>query len=331
MKKRNFKPLGSLLLAVVWMAGCQKDTLEKNGAAESNAVENSAHSPRENSCRTTVFDWQTFAKFEFHYNEKGLADQWNVDYGPGYPLHTNDLVYDDNDRLVQSNEVYFGLNNVWHFYYTGELLTHITRDNPDVPEMALEILLTYDNKGQNTRQDDELNDYHTLMTYDNMGNCIQADSYLGDELVYSDIYTFSLPVRNPRAAVPGIDLGFLFAGPVGFTDKRHFTSNRTDIYVNGDPFVFNDYDPARTVINTGNHNYPISATYYDRISDGTITVGFDYENCNGNGSTAKAGTPQGKLKPGINNSVRKAKPLLLRGSQKSMREQIQRMKEQLDK
>jgi hypothetical protein len=92
MKKRNFKPLGSLLLAVVWMAGCQKDTLEKNGAAESNAVENSAHSPRENSCRTTVFDWQTFAKFEFHYNEKGLADQWNVDYGPGYPLHTNDLV-----------------------------------------------------------------------------------------------------------------------------------------------------------------------------------------------------------------------------------------------
>jgi hypothetical protein len=197
--------------------------------------------------------------------------------------------------------------------------------------MALELLLTYDNKGQNTRQDDELNDYHTLMTYDNMGNCIQADSYLGDELVYSDIYTFSLPVRNPRAAVPGIDLGFLFAGPVGFTDKRHFTSNRTDIYVNGDPFVFNDYDPARTVINTGNHNYPISATYYDRISDGTITVGFDYENCNGNGSTAKAGTPQGKLKPSINNSVRKAKPLLLRGSQKSMREQIQRMKEQLDK
>ncbi len=169
------------------------------------------------------------------------------------------------------------------------------------------------------------------MTYDNMGNCTRADSYLGDELVYSDNYTFTIPVRNPRAAVPGIDLGFLFAGPVGFTDKWHFTSNRTDIYVNGDRFIFNDYDPARTVINTGNHNYPISATYHDRISDAPVTVDFDYENCNGNGSTAKAGAAQGRSNAGVNNTLRPAKPLLLRGSQKSIREQIQWMKILLEK
>lgn len=331
MRKNYLAFISSFLLAALFIIGCQKETIETKETSGSNGPGNSANRVSENSCRLTVLDWPTSARFEFHYNARGLADEWIIDYGFGSPLHTNKMTYDNNDRLIQSDEFYFGSNYVYHFYYTKKVLTRITRINVDDPADAIDSRLTYNNKGQNIRQDDVINDSHVLMTYDNMGNLTRMDIYFGTELVYSDIYTFSIPARNPRAAVPGVDIGFPFYGTAGFTDKWQFTSNRTEIYDNGNLFLFNDYDPAQTTINTGNHNYPISATYYDRVTDAPITISFDYENCNGKGSNAKGANLQGNTKSGIKNTTRKIRPLLVRGSSKSIKEQIQRMKQQLEK
>jgi hypothetical protein len=328
MKKNYLKLISSFLFATLVIIGCQKETKE---TIESNEDVNSAVKAKENSCRMTVNDWPTAAKFEFHYNDRGLADEWIVDYGFGSPLHTNEMTYDDNDRLIQSNEFYFGSDYVYHFYYTGKLLTRLTRVNVDYPADAIDVTFTYNSKGQNTRQDDDINDSHVLMTYDNIGNCTRTDLYFGNELVFSDIYSFSIPARNPRAAVPGVEIGFIAYGPAGFTDKWQFTSNRTEYYENGILILFNDYDPAQTTINTGNHNYPISATYYDRVTEEPITITFDYENCNGNGSTAKAGGSQTNMNPGTKTSIKSTRPLLRMGSAKSMKEQIQTMKQQLKK
>ena len=331
MSKNYVTFFSSILVAALMLVGCQKDTMETKEATESNAAVNSASRPQENSCRMTVSDWPNVAKFEFRYNAKGLADEWIIDYGFGTPLHTNEMAYDNNGRLIQSNEFYFGFNYVYHFYYTGKLISRLTRTNVDNPADVSDVQLTYNIKGQNIRQDDDANDLHVLMTYDNIGNCTRTDMYIGDELVFSDIYTFRIPARNPRAAVPGVDIGFPFYGTFLFHDKWHFSSNRTEIYENGTMFLLNDYDPAQTIIKTGNHNYPISATYYDRVTAAPITIFYDYENCNGNGSNAKPGNPQSNSNPGINSVVRRTKPLLLRGTQKSMREQIKRMKKQLEK
>jgi hypothetical protein len=327
MKKNYLKIISSFLLAVLFIAGCQKETKESTG---SNELVNSAAKARENSCRTTVDDWPTVGRMEFHYNDKGLADEWTIDYGFGSPLHTNEMTYDNNDRLIQSNEFYFGSTYIYHFYYTGKLLTRLTRVNVDDPADAIDAIMTYNSKGQIIRQDDDVFDSHVLMTYDNIGNCTRTDLYFGDELYFSDIYSFNQPVRNPRAAVPGVDIGFPFYGTGGFSNKRMFTSNRTEIYDNGNLFLYNDYDPAQTTINTGNHNYPSSATYYDRVTEEPLTITFDYENCNGNGSTAKSGNSQTNINHGAKTSIKTTRQLLRMGSVKSMKEQIQKMKQQLN-
>ncbi len=331
MSKNHLTFIGSFLLAALFIAGCQKETMETKETTDNNTLDLSANNPRPNGCRMTVNDWPTAAKFEFHYNAKGLADEWITDYGFGSPLHTNEMTYDNNNRLIQSKEFYFGSNYIYHFFYTGKLLTRLTRINIDNPADAVDFLYTYNNKGQNTRQDDDVSDQHVLMTYDNMGNCTRTDLYFGKDLVFSDIYSFSVPARNPRAAVPGVETGFIAYGTAGFDDKWQFSSNRTEFYDNGTLFLFNDYDPAQTTINTGNHNYPISATYYDRVTEAPITISFAYENCNGNGSIAKVGNPQGNTNIGIKNTIRQKRPLLIRGSQKSIKDQIQRMKQLLAK
>lgn len=328
MKKNYLKIISSLLLAVLFITGCQKEVKE---STESIAVVNSANKARENSCRMTVNDWPTAARYEFHYNDRGLADEWITDYGFGLPLHTNEMTYDNNNRLIQSTEFYFGSTYIYHFYYTGKLLTRLTRVNVDNPADAIDVLFAYNSKGQNIRQDDETNDSHVLMTYDNIGNCTRTDIYFGNELVFSDIYSFSMPARNPRAAVPGVDIGFPGYGTGGFSDKWQFTSNRTEYYDNGNLFLFNDYDPAQTTINTGNHNYPSSATYYDRVTETPITISFDYENCNGNGSTAIAGNSQMNMNPGAKISIKSPRTLLRMGSAKSIKEQLQKMKQQFQK
>ncbi len=322
MKKNYLKLISTFLFAALFIIGCQKEAKESTG---NDAALNSANKAKENSCRLTVNDWPTAAKFEFHYNDRGLADEWIVDYGFGLPLHTN-------DRLTQSNEFYFGSNYVYHFYYSGKLLTRLTRVNVDDPADAIDVMLTYNSKGQNIRQDDETNDFHVLMTYDNIGNCTRTDLYFGNDLVFSDIYSFNIPARNPRSAVPGvIDIGFIAYGTAGFGDKWQFTSNRTEYYDNGNLFLFNDYDPKQTIIITGNHNLPSSATYYDLVTEEPITITFDYENCNGNGSTAKAGNSQINMNPAAKTSIKNPRSLLRMGSAKSIKEQLQRMKQQFQK
>ena len=328
MKKNYLKLISSFLFATLVIIGCQKETKESAG---SNELVNSAAKARENSCRMTVNDWPTAAIFEFHYNDRGLADEWITDYGFGSPLHTNEMTYDNNDRLIESTEFYFGSTYIYHFYYTGKLMTRLTRVNVDDPADVVDVLFAYNSKGQNIRQDDEINDSHVFMTYDNIGNCTRTDLYFGTDLVFSDIYSFSLPARNPRAAVPGVEIGFIAYGPAGFTDKWQFTSNRTEYYDNGNLYLFNDYDPAQTTINTGNHNYPSSATYYDLVTEAPITITFEYENCSGNGNVAKAGGSQTNMNHGAKTSIKSKRSLLRMGSAKSIKEQIRKMKQQLKK
>lgn len=325
MKKSLITSISSLFLAVLFFFSCQREVKE---SPDNYSAVNSANQGKENACKLAYIDWPTVGTWEFQYNDKGLADQWIIDYGYGYPLHTNEMIYDDNNRLIQSNEVYFDLHYVYHFYYTGKKLTRATRASIEYPDEVADWTYTYNSKGQNIRQDDIGYDSHVFMTYDDMGNCTRTDLYFGNELYFSDIYTYNAPARNPKSAVPGVDIGFLFYGTGGMSDKRWFTSNRTEIYDNGNLFLFNDYDPAQTTMITGNHNYPSSATYYDRVTEVPITITFNFENCNGNSGITKSGNSQDSKNKVVTNSTRYSRPLLMRGSAKSMKEQIKKLKQQ---
>ncbi len=323
MKKNSLAPISLMLLTVLFFFGCQKEPTENKLSALT------ANRSNTNACRMLANDWQTVAKWEFHYNDKGLADQWTIDYGFGLPLHTNEMTYDENNRLIRSDELYFGSGYVYHFYYTGKRLTRLTRENIDVPEDASDFIFTYNSKEQVIRQDDEALDAHVLLAYDKEGNNTRTDLYFGTDLVFSDIYTFDVPSNNPRSAVPGVTIGFPFYGTAGMSDKSWFTSNRTEAYENGELILFNDYDPAQTVLVNGNHNYPSSATYYDRVTEEHITITFGYENCNGTTGMRNAGNS--KSYAGEGNAKRFAKPMLVTGSKKSVMEQTENMKRLLRK
>lgn len=267
----------TLMLAAVLISSCKKEVNDPTTLpAEILAVSN--HANVESKCRLVYLNWPTSSTWQFHYNEKGLADQWIIDYGFGSPLHTNAMTYDEQNRMIQSREVYFGFNYVIDFFYENNRLSSIRRASLDFPDVGQNFIYTYNAKGEITRQDDNVNDIHVLMFYDAMGNCTTTDVYFGDILAYSDNYSFEQPTRNPELNIPGVKIGFPFYGGSFLSNKRWFTSNRTVILPNG---TFNEYDPAQTEINEGSHHFPITANYFDLISQIPINMTFEYENCNG--------------------------------------------------
>jgi len=319
MKSANASFL-TLMLATVLIGSCKKE-LNTPTAQTAEILGVSNHANVESKCRLVFLDWPTSSTWQFHYNEKGLADQWIIDYGFGSPLHINEMTYDDQNRMIQSKEVYFGGNYVIDFFYENNRVSRLRRASADFPDAMQDFIYTYNAKGENIRQDDNVNDIHVLMFYDAMGNCTTTDLYFGDLLAYSDNYTFEQSTRNPELNIPGVTIGFPFYGGSFISNKRWFTSNRTVILPNG---TFNEYDPAQTEINEGSHHFPLTANYYDLISQARINMTFDYENCNGSKKSAvpllqAAGNFQ------TNNYRLQGEPMLLRSAAQLLNDKSQKI------
>ena len=327
--KKNLAIPGSVILSVLLLfSGCQKEVKEQTVNSEIEDQFKQDHEGDKNECRLVLLDWSAGGAglWQFHYNKKGLADQWTIDYGDG--VIEEKIYYDKNNRLIKADENYYGSGYVYRFYYTGRRLTRATRTSVDFPDDANDFTYTYNRKGQNIRQDDVKSDIHVLMDYDAMGNCTRTDLYFGSDLYYSDNYTFEKPIKNPLLNVPGIETGFLSYGGTYMGNKRWFTSNRTVIYDNGVPFVFNDYDPSKTIPITDRHNLPVSVNYYDRISETSFDIVFDYDNCGGKTGQQDHRSFQGNMNKQANRSILQIHPVLFWGSLKSIKEQIQKFRQQ---
>jgi len=326
LKSTNMKSANAsffkLMLAAVLISSCKKElNTPTTSTAEILAISN--HANVESKCRLVFLDWPTSSTWQFHYNEKGLADQWIIDYGFGSPLHTNEMTYDDENRMIQSKEVYFGFNYVIDFFYENNRISRLRRSSVEFSAILQDFTFTYNSKGEIIRQDDNNNDIHVLMFYDAMGNCTKTDLYFGDFVAYSDNYTFEQSARNPALNIPGVTIGFPFYGGTLIANKRWFTTNRTVIAPND---VFNDFDPSKTEIDEGNHHFPLVANYFDRISNGPINITFDYENCNG---STKSGSPllQAQSSPQAFKTGLQSTPLLIRNPAQLLNEKIQKMRQ----
>ena len=282
MKKNILNTSGSLLFVFLLFAGCQKQINEPAGTTDQQIeLQKDLNDRYKNKCRLVNLDWSAGGGgvWQYSYNNRGLADKWTIDYGDGFII-SEEIYYNAIDQIIKADEDYFGSNYVYHFYYASNRLTRVTRASVDFPDQFTDFRYTYNNRGQNTRQDDDINDEHVLMYYDVMGNCTKTDIYLGSDLWYSDNYTFNTSVKNPWAHVPGIKIGFLSYGGTYPSNKRWFTSNRTVIYdIDGTPLVFNDYDPSQTAIQTNINNLPTSTSYYDRVTESPLTITLGYDNC----------------------------------------------------
>ncbi len=328
MKRKLFVNIGAVLVTVLILSSCKKEAIQLKTleASTTNEALKSASYKKDNECRLTYLDWPGSGTWQFHYNSKGLADKWSIDYGFGLPVTEETLFYDNENRLIRANEVYFSLNYVYLFTYKDKRISSISRSSVEFPDEVQNFQFTYNKKGQNIRQDDVVNDQHILMFYDARGNCTKTDTYIGTDLWISDNYQFDATARNPRLNVPGIELGFPFYGGTFMTDKNWFISNRTLFYESGIPYMLNDYDPSKTTITTGNHNFPSSALYYDAVSEADINITFGYKNCNGAASGQEQVYPQNNLNAATNKNFGQRQTLLFRSSAKSLKERIQQLR-----
>lgn len=327
MKTKSPKLPLIVMLTILSCFSCQKESLDskQNELAENSRFQASVNDAATNSCRLAYWEWETQFTQAFHYNDKGLADIWTVDYGSDLVI-TNAMVYDQHNRLISSHENFFGSPYEYTFAYSGDLLTGIKRAAVENPADVQDWHLTYNSRGQNTAQDDEITDSHVRNYFDEMGNTKKAEIYFGDELWFSISYTFTEPVRNPHLNVPGVTIGFPFYGGTYFSDKRILTSNRTLLYDQGVEYVLDDYDPSQTTVQKGNHDFPYTVNYYDRISGSSIGMTYDYENCNGRTASENAVSAKNwsfKSNRNLNTT------LLLKGNPTEIKERVRNIVRQI--
>ena len=312
MKKNYVKMLSTLLIGIILIAGCQKDL--KETIPEANLL--SAKEKPKNECRLTKMSWAGGSTYNYHYNNLGLADEWDIsDYG----LFRQE--YDVNGRLDKSRwSIGDELIVTIHFFYEGEKVMKEIWYNGNTSEIGDEIFYTYNGKGQMVRMESFVGDYYAVMSYTPEGNNSSWDFFIGGDIIYSGVLKYIQPYKNPYLAVRGITHGFPYINPQYNYNKWWATSEKLTIYdENGDPIVLFDYDPLQTIWQPGHQNYPLSATYYDLITEDWFPYNFEYENC----APGNVNSNSRAAQPSITTGARKINPtmLLKRHPSKSIKEQ----------
>jgi hypothetical protein len=313
MKKNLITTFSIILFAFASLTGCKKDFTQSTPAKNAGEM-NDLEVGNNSSCKVTQIVWDYLFTWDFHYNDKGLADEWRIDYGGGFAFNYK-MKYDKFDKLIEVTgyDDFHNLVSTYYFTYDGNRVTS-QKWTDLLAGTSGEVLFSYNSKGQIVRTDD--GDTHQLMYYDNKGNSILSDYYIGNDLWFSDRYEFNNLIRNPLLTVSGVDFMFPYYG-VGYFNKLWFSRNLSIIYdSDGNPFVINDLNTSKTDISTGKGNFPTSINYYDTVSHEPLYFTFGYS-CNGN-SLANRTSPQ--------NNRNKFRPLLFRGSAKSIKEQLQELR-----
>lgn len=258
---------------LIVISSCQKSITESNTEAVAKVPDASL----KNKCQLTHMALEGF-DFRFHYNSKGLADEWQVDYGTGIPdVYT--MEYNNNNRLSRGWYHYDGfLLATIDFVWIGNRLTTEIWDYSGFP---FEVENIYDVKGQIIRR--EISYGFTAKTqYSPNGNILVRDILIGDELIQRRDYTYNQPNKNPFLAIQGLPYGFPF---ISFDFSPWWeTSEKITEYSAGSPLVTFDEDPAQTVMHIGFQNYPAAVDHFDLVNNSPVLFSFEYQNCGPEGN-----------------------------------------------
>jgi hypothetical protein len=283
--KKNFSITSfGVLLTILFFSGCQKNTeqlIPGNDLQDPTVAANSSKT-EDNQCRLRRWEESTGLVYDFHYNNKGLADLWRLDYGGG-DFEEHHIKYDNKNRIKSTHiiapVVLPGDAINYTFYNNGNVTTRAT-GYLESGGIWADIFYTYNNKGQMIKEDDNVSDYHTRFYYDNKGFNSGYDFYIGSEIVYKVASKFNISNRNPYLAIPGVDYGFpSFTWPL--FDKRWNSSQSIIFYDEGVPYVIYEDDPSQTIMQTGNSNYLTFVHYFDQASETTNDITITYQNCDG--------------------------------------------------
>ena len=265
MKSAIVRKSSILIIALaLLMSACKKEGLQVGDIGKAGG------------CNLTEIDWGGLFKWNFSYNEKGLADVWAIDYGKG-DINTFKIKYDQSGRLASSN----GYDGAGKLIYT----TSFTYVDIRIASQSWSDILngtqsvttfTYNKNGEIVREDDNADDLHYFLTYDNFGNCTKSDQYIGKKLYFSDNYEFNVPVVNPLLTVTGINLIFPLGG-VGYFNKFWFSRNLSYTYDDkGTAYETNDFKASAKDFVKRPEDFPTSVNYYDAVSESPYLFAFSY-------------------------------------------------------
>jgi hypothetical protein len=283
MKKNLLKTLARVFITVLLFSGCKKETEQLPVVTDVQDEQVAKHDDDDNKCQLRRVDFGNNQFYEFHYNRKGLADKWHIDYGGGDFIDYQ-MMYNNRGRIINTQLTQTFPGNVnYKFYYTGNFITHVTGHDEASGELVADIYFKYNRTGQMVKWDDIAADTHSRYFYNNRGFNTRTDFFIGPDLILESHHKYVIPNRNPYLAVKGVEFGFPFPDwqPV---NKRLLSQDSVILYDEGEPFLINDYDPAKTRIQTGIHNYVTHAYYFDRASfiHRNRNIIFTYQKCGDN-------------------------------------------------
>lgn len=324
MKKNYLKIVSALIIATLFMAGCQKDTKLINYA--NNQHGNAGPGEHKDGCRL-VSDNSEFGNLTYTYNQRGVVEQWNVDYLDGYLA----MEYNAVGRLVKSKYYSGGvLANTIVFFYQGDRVVKETWYDGDTQTKVDEVFYTFNRGGMVTKGQSFLNNYTSIYKYTTDGGSVSDwDFYLGSILNYSQQFIYLPPHhKQPDLARPGLDYDFISSNG-RISQSRWYSTSEKDISydANGmNPQVLLDQDPLKSIIQFNDHNYVTATDFYDNLTQSYVHFLFTYENCDpDDGDKTIFGS---KSKGVINDKITLGKFLRI-GSSKPIKDQLKEFRTQI--
>ncbi len=266
------------MLSALFFSGCQKVTEDMMPVNDLQDQQVSKTNKNDNKCQLHSLVWSDGSFSNFHYNQKGLADKWYIQWAPG-SYNDQQMTYDNKNRLKNYHIFYEGGGAInYTVYYTGNLATRATGYFDSNGALGADNVYTYNRKGQMVREDDDVNDDHTIFYYNRDGFNTGSDFYVGTELIYQVFYKYNIPNKDPMLAINGVDFGFPYVNWPLF-DKRWWSQSSAILYDEGIPYVVYDTDPAQTTMQTGPHNYMTYLAFYNRATEAQENLTCTYQNC----------------------------------------------------
>jgi hypothetical protein len=277
MKTKSVITKGIIVLLYVFLAGCSKENILP--PEEDAAASIAEHNWNRRECQLTHIDHGNGSTDDFHYNTKGLADEWRIDLGDGSPVIFK-MEYNHHQKLIKA-KLYSGealYATIKFVYVNGRIVRDVWYDGEST-NVINEIKNTYNKKGQLSVRESSISGIKVVFKNNHRGNTLQSDLYFENNLYLSNSYTYNQFNRNPYLSVNGIPHAFPFYqlnfGPAWQTGEK------ITMMESGTTTIIKDEDPAATTMKIGNRGYLNSSKTFERVNGTYINCGFKYQNCCG--------------------------------------------------
>lgn len=275
------------LLLLVLISGCRKD-LPAEPDPSSQPAENAGAEGRFNHCRLISDDRDGSSGDAFHYNNRGLVDQWKQDYYDGFPdVYT--FTYDIFGRLKTGHGVFgngFAIDITYQ--YQGTRLVKETVYAAGTTNKLNEIATSYNFLGQVIKRGSTMYDEYCTFAYNIFGNNTLVNYYVDGALWLKEEFTYRKKNRNPLLSLEGMPF-VVFRYDFVFSNWWE-TSDKFTIYEEGVPTVTVEYDPNSAVMDIGQEQYLQSVANFDLVAQQNTIATFNYENCGGHHNDRVAGS-----------------------------------------